>query len=93
MPAQLLSPQLLALLLALPMLLPPQLPLATPLLLLTCTATTPPSTAPQTLDEVWLAQGRYVAGAPQPTVADLQLACELEQLRLLDGAETVGAVG
>lgn len=44
----------------------------------------------QALDRVWLAEGPFVAGCPQPTIADLQLACELEQLRLLDGALQVG---
>jgi hypothetical protein len=38
------------------------------------------------LDEVWLLGGeqRFVAAGTQPSIADLLLCCELEQLTLLD---------
>lgn len=39
------------------------------------------------LDGVWLGDSkRWVAGGSAPSAADLLMACELEQLRLLDGA-------
>lgn len=41
------------------------------------------------LERVWLADGRWLCGASQPTIADLLIVCELEQLRLLDGATKV----
>lgn len=41
------------------------------------------------LVRVWLADGRWLCAAAQPTIADLLIACELEQLRLLDGATKV----
>ena len=50
-----------------------------------CLAALPPL-RPQALDSVWLREGPYVAGQAQPSIADLLLACEVEQLCLLDGA-------
>lgn len=41
------------------------------------------------LERVWLGKGRWLCGASQPTIADLLIVCELEQLRLLDGATKV----
>ncbi|PSC75495.1 Glutathione S-transferase theta-2B [Micractinium conductrix] len=38
------------------------------------------------LDSVWLKDGPFVAGQSQPSIADLLLSCEVEQLCLLDGA-------
>ncbi|KAI3426897.1 hypothetical protein D9Q98_006841 [Chlorella vulgaris] len=38
------------------------------------------------LDDVWLRDGSFVAGQAQISIADLLLACEVEQLCLLDGA-------
>jgi len=45
----------------------------------------------QTIDTVWLAEGPFLAGQPRPSIADLLLSCELEQLCLLDGALQVGS--
>ena len=47
----------------------------------------------QTLDSVWLKEGPFVAGQVQPSIADLLMACEVEQLSLLDAAAPVGGVG
>ena len=44
----------------------------------------------QALDSVWLKDGPFVAGQSQPSIADLLLSCEVEQLCLLDGALQVG---
>jgi hypothetical protein len=45
----------------------------------------------QSLDEYWLRDGDYVAGGAI-SIADLLLACEVQQLELLDGA-TEASVG
>lgn len=46
----------------------------------------------QALDDVWLRDGSFVAGQAQISIADLLLACEVEQLCLLDGAVQVGGL-
>lgn len=51
-------------------------------------------TIPQGLEQVWLAPGLdYVGGGTQPSIADLLMACEIEQLRLLDAADLVRGLG
>ena len=45
--------------------------------------------AGQTLDTLWLKDGPFVCGQSQVSVADLLLACETDELCLLDGAEQV----
>jgi glutathione S-transferase len=40
----------------------------------------------KTIDGVWLREGPFLAGQQRPSIADLLLSCELEQLCLLDGA-------
>ncbi len=46
------------------------------------------------LERVWLKStvAPFLCGLSQPSIADLLIACELEQLRLLDGAVKVVAV-
>ena len=44
----------------------------------------------QTLEEFWLAKSAFVAG-DEICLADLQYACEIQQLSLLDGAEQVSS--
>jgi glutathione S-transferase len=48
-------------------------------------------TALEALEGQFLADGKYVAGE-DISLADLQIACELEQLCLLDGAKEVGCL-
>ena len=42
----------------------------------------------QMMEEFWLAKAAFVAG-DEICLADLQYACEIQQLSLLDGAEQV----
>lgn len=44
----------------------------------------------QTLQDFWLAETAFVAG-DEISLADLQYACEIQQLCLLDGAEQVSS--
>lgn len=38
----------------------------------------------ETLQDFWLRDGPFIAAQPQPSIADMQVACELEQLVLLN---------
>lgn len=40
----------------------------------------------RTIESVWLAEGAFLGGLMAPSIADLLLSCEVEQLCLLDGA-------
>lgn len=41
------------------------------------------------MNDVWLGGRDYVGGGSAPSIADLLIACELEELCLLEGADEV----
>lgn len=44
---------------------------------------------PQTIETVWLKAGPFLGDRSEPSIADLLLSCEVDQLCLLDGADQV----